>query len=50
MRRLLPWVTTPVVTRAPPSVSRAVAPTTAVAFSLNLAAVTQLLNQIGVRP
>ena len=27
-----------------------VAPTTAVAFSLNLAAVTQLLNQIGVRP
>ena len=27
-----------------------VAPTTAVAFSLNLAAVTQLLDQIGVRP
>ncbi len=27
-----------------------VAPTTAVAFSLNLAAVTQVLNQIGVRP
>jgi hypothetical protein len=27
-----------------------VAPATAVAFSLNLAAVTQVLNQIGVRP